>query len=237
MNTKIPIVALLASSAWLAVVPVANAATTVITNSYTAAAWTFGRSDAYPAPDSAGTQRNPNDGKLDCINPKWSAPTGTTFSAVRSGSCWNADFATSKVLIKTGDTVTYNVTPGTARGAWPSIWSFRNGGNEIDFFEYHSDFAKQVEFANHVNGHACYSQTVTPGQPYQITVKLTTKAVTWQSKGGYVLCRQPGLPAGWSSYLIVNMSVDSGMWSAAQGPPSAGVNSLSFRVNSLTVTR
>lgn len=209
----------------------------VISAPFTSNNWTFGRTSAFPGPDASGTQRNPTDGKLDCLNPKWSAPTGTTFQAVRSGSCWNADLATSKVLVKTGDKITYNVTPQAQKGSWPAIWTWKDGGNELDLFEYHGDFPKQVEFANHVTHQSTYRQNVTPGGPYQVTVTLGTKAVTWQSKSGYVMYTAKGLPANWSSYLIVSMSVDNGMYSAAQGPPTATEKTLSMKVNSLTVTR
>jgi hypothetical protein len=43
--------------------------------------------------------------------------------------------------------------PEGARGAWPAIWTWRAGGQEIDVFEYHPDV---LELSNHVNSGCHY---------------------------------------------------------------------------------
>lgn len=204
---------------------------------FTATSWTFGSTSAFPGPDASGTQRNPTDHKQDCLNPSWSAPADHyTFEATKDTAlhCWKTDLATSKVLVRTGDKITYNVTPQAQQGAWPAIWTWKDGGNELDLFEYHGDHPNRVEFANHVTGESTFNIKTAPGRPYQITVTLGTDHVSWRSVNGYLMYQTKGLPANWSSYLIVSMSVDNGTWHVA---PSATQTHLFMKVNSLQVTR
>lgn len=53
----------------------------------------------------------------------------------------------------------------TALGAWPAIWTWRDGGQEIDVFEYHPDNPDLLELSNHVRSahHYYRDEAVRPG--------------------------------------------------------------------------
>ena len=108
---------------------------------------------------------NPNDNKLDWLS--------TTDVAVANGvatltaqpsphtlengkQAWTTGLLTTEgstegFQVKTNDYVETRVQLPTGTGAWPALWTWQNGDDEIDSFEYHPDNPNLLELTNHVN--------------------------------------------------------------------------------------
>lgn len=211
-----------------------------------ASQWTVGRTSSYPG---SSPQTNPGDYKSDRISPSISAPDADgTFKAVRNGSYWDADLVTTEYApgnfqARVGDSLTATVTLNAVKGAWPAIWTWSTGSlqglpghGEVDLFEYHGENASVLEFTNHVTSGASYpSGVVQSGVPFELRVDFDAAGVKF-FVNGTLKFTAGGLPANWKSNLIVNMSVASAS-NPYHGPPAAGVNTLSFKVQNLRVWR
>jgi hypothetical protein len=204
--------------------------------------WTPGRTSAYPPPDTHGRQCNRPNGKLDCISPTWSAPTAGTFTAHRvSAARWDADEATTEFSprhfqVRTGDEVRARVTLRADSGAWASLWTWPH---EVDLFEHHAAHPTTLELANHSN-RAGYSpkgsyricdHLIKPGTAFTLDVRLLATGIQWRVNGRLVFTSD-GLPTTWKSYLIVNLSIDSG-----ERAPTKSATDASFTLAHLTVLR
>lgn len=186
-----------------------------------AAHWTVGRTSAYPG---NSPQTNPTDNKLDRLSPTAKAPiAGRLTAQKRSDGLWDTDLVTTEFSekgfqAKAGDELSALVTVYQQQGAWPAIWTWKDGRNEVDAFEYHPDNPTLLEFTNHTNTSGPYfsyaNGAVKPGRPFLLTTKFLTTGVEWWVDGVKIFTGTP-VPANWSAYLIANMSVSAGKYHPA----------------------
>ncbi|WP_394845267.1 hypothetical protein LZC95_50595 [Pendulispora brunnea] len=207
--------------------------------------WTVGRSSSYPG------ATNPGDNKLDYISASNAPDADGTFRAIkRSDGKWDADLVTTeysqkKFELKPGDELDATVTLGPELGAWPAIWTWgkdlssgvQPGHGEVDLFEYHPDNVDLLELSNHVSdGHLDYrnSNNVKPGKPFDLKVIFGRSSVDWYINGASIFKDGKGVPANWTAYPIVNISVCAGQYHPA--PPSS-LSSMSYKVTNFRVYR
>ncbi|GAA1068948.1 hypothetical protein GCM10009665_74750 [Kitasatospora nipponensis] len=202
--------------------------------------WVAGRSSAYP---HLGPTNRP-DHKLDYLSRAY-CPGGVFAATRRPGSSlWNTNLLTTEgspqgFQLRTGDLLQAEVVLPTGLGAWPAIWTWRDGGNEVDVFEYHPDHPDLLEVTNHVGGGYRYwhgaAAGVAPGATVELRTSFGADSVDWYANGALVYSDQHGVGAGWHAYLIVNLSVSDGTYHPA--PPTLGPHRLSWTCRSLQVSR
>ncbi|MFE4398436.1 MULTISPECIES: beta-glucanase [Streptomycetaceae] len=202
--------------------------------------WIAGRSSAYPRMGPT----NRSDHKLDYLSRDY-CPDGQ-FTAVRrhSGGLWSCSLLTTEgspdgFQLRAGDVLSASVTLPVELGAWPAIWTWRDGGNEVDVFEYHPDNPDLLEISNHVRGGFRYwhgaSAGIGPGATFGLRVVLGANSVDWYVEDELVYADLHGVGAAWHAYLIVNMSVADGTYH--DRPPYGGPDRLSWVCHSLQVER
>jgi hypothetical protein len=200
--------------------------------------WVAGRSWAYPD----GGPTNPGDDKLDHLtaDPAYSR-TGTFRATRRSDGLWDTGLLTTEgsaegFMVRTGDRLEARVKLPVGLGAWPAIWTWRDGGNEVDAFEYHPDNPDLLELTNHVRhaGSYVHDDAVRPGTTVDLAVTFGRRDVVWQLNGHEVFADGRGVGAHWHAYLIVNLSVCAGRY---HPPPEPTTHELSYEVESLIVRR
>ncbi|MDL4773712.1 hypothetical protein [Actinomadura xylanilytica] len=143
--------------------------------------------------------------------------------------------------VRTGDVVAARVRlPDAETGAWPGVWTWRHGRNEIDIFEWHADRPGTLEFVNHVKGSAKFwhSRLVKRGSWLDIAVRLGAKRVTWyvgRPPGPLhaVFRDRVGVGPRFHSYLVAGLAVDDG---SIHARPDSD-RPFSFQIASLTVHR
>lgn len=192
--------------------------------------WVLNSTSSYPnnGPD------NPGDHKVDYFdNTKYAqsggnavftaADAGFTISGFPQGGsleAWKTAFITSEgasngFQVQTGDYLEGKfLLPGNA-GAWPALWTWRNGNNEIDVFEYHPDNPNLLEFNNHVNEAGTYytnTTTVRPNTWVTIGTLLGATSCDWYVNGTKVWSDLTGVGNGWSSYINLNLSLSDGFY-------------------------
>jgi hypothetical protein len=200
--------------------------------------WVAGRSWAYPG----GGPTNPGDDKLDHLTADpGHARTGTFRATRRADGLWDTGLLTTEesaegFMLRTGDRLDAAVRLPTGLGAWPAIWTWRDGGNEVDVFEYHPDHPDLLEFSNHVRGGGSYvrDDAVRPGGVVDVSVTFGRDDVTWRLNGRQVCADGRGVGPHWQAHLIVNLSVCGGRY---HPPPEATATELSYEVRSLVVHR
>lgn len=117
------------------------------------------------------------------------------------------DFLLTHVKLPTGNS-----------GAWPGFWTWKDGKNEIDIFEWHSDNPHKLELTNHVNPAGFIYEDkslIGPGKWIYIGTKIGEHSNTWyvgssEDNLKAVYSDHTGVGPNWSAYLIANLSVDSG---------------------------
>ncbi|CAL9338566.1 beta-glucanase [Streptomyces sp. enrichment culture] len=200
--------------------------------------WVAGRSWAYPN----GGPTNRRDDKLDHLtaDPGYSR-TGTFRATRRSDGLWDAGLLTTEesddgFMVRTGDRLETRVRLPVDVGAWPAIWTWRDGGNEIDVFEYHADNPDLLELSNRVRGSSSYvrDDAVRPGGVVELGVVLGRDSVDWWLNGRQVFADGRGVGPDWHASLIVNLSVCAGRHHPR---PDPAVDELSYEVQSLVVHR
>ncbi|RDG36374.1 LamG domain-containing protein [Streptomyces corynorhini] len=200
--------------------------------------WAAGRSWAYPD----GGPTNPGDDKLDHLVPdaRYSR-TGTFRAARRPDGDWDTGLLTTEgspggFTVRTGDVLETRVRLPTALGAWPAIWTWRDGGNEIDVFEYHPDQPRLLELSNHVRGASrSYGHpSIGPGAWVDLKVEFRSRTVIWWVNGALAFADGRGVGPGWYASLIVNLSVCAGRYHPAPDPAET---TMSYEVASLRVLR
>jgi hypothetical protein len=154
---------------------------------------------------------------------------------------WNAGLLTTEgsrdsFTVRTGDLLQTRVRLPQEVGAWPAIWTWRDGGNEVDVFEYHPDNPDVLELSNHVrgSGHEFRHPAVHPGAWVAVSAEFGADSVTWGVNGARVFADGVGVGDGWFAHLIVNMSVSAGEYHPAPWP---AIRSMSYEVSDLRVYR
>lgn len=215
------------------------------TNFNDPAKWNVGKTSSYPGTGPT----NPGDNKLDHISPA-SAPTGGVFTADRrADGRWDTDLVTTEYVpgggfeLKPGDSVVSRVTLHADQGTWPALWTWgrdlatgvQPGHGEVDLFEYHGDNPRLLELSNHTRGTSTYlDNLVTPGVPFDLRVDIELTTVDFYVNGTLVWSDQRGVPANWTAWPIVNISVVAGQYHPA---PAAGQTHMEYRVDGYRVYR
>ncbi|MFF9851279.1 beta-glucanase [Streptomyces litmocidini] len=200
--------------------------------------WVAGRSWAYPD----GGPTNPGDNKLDHLveDPSYSR-TGTFRATRRSDGFWDAGLLTTEgsaegFQVRAGDVLEARVRLPEETGAWPAIWTWLDGGQEVDVFEYHPDNPDLLELSNRVRGRYLYFRdpAVRPGAWVDLRVEFGARSVVWWVNGARVFADRRGVGRSWRAHLIVNLSVCAGRYHPA---PDPDVSEMSYEVAELRVYR
>ncbi|WP_137994923.1 beta-glucanase [Streptomyces vilmorinianum] len=200
--------------------------------------WVAGRSWAYPN----GGPINPDDNKLDHLveDPSYSR-TGVFRATRRPDGRWNAGLLTTEgsaegFLVRAGDTLEARVRLPVENGAWPAIWTWLDGGQEIDVFEYHPDNPDLLELSNRVRGGHLYYRhpSIRPGAWVDLRVELGARSVVWWVNGEQAFADRRGVGRTWRAHLIVNLSVCAGRYHPA---PDPAATEMSYEVTELRVYR
>ncbi|MEU0053774.1 beta-glucanase [Streptomyces sp. NPDC006309] len=203
-----------------------------------AAQWVAGRSWAYPG----GGPVNPGDDKLDYLVPYADYSRSGVFRAGRRpDGRWNTGLLTTEgseegFTVRPGDVLEARVRLPEEIGAWPAIWTWRDGDQEIDVFEYHPDNPDLLELTNHVHGANRYLRdgAVFPGAWIELRTEFGPRSVVWWLNGAQVFSDGRGVGHHWYAYLIVNLSVCGGRY---HPPPEPGTTEMSYEVADLVVRR
>ncbi|AZK98265.1 beta-glucanase [Streptomyces sp. SID5473] len=203
-----------------------------------ASQWVAGRSWAYPG----GGPENPGDNKLDHLVEDPAYSRGGVFRATRrEDGKWDAGLLTTEgseegFMVRAGDVLEARVKLPVEMGAWPAIWTWRDGGQEIDVFEYHPDNPDLLELSNRVRGGQRYYRdpAIEPGGWVDLLVELGARSVVWWVNGRRVYADYRGVGRRWQAYLIVNLSVCAGRYHPA---PDPAVSEMSYEVEGLVVRR
>ncbi|ALO05828.1 Beta-glucanase/Beta-glucan synthetase [Streptomyces venezuelae] len=202
------------------------------------AQWIAGRSWAYPD----GGPVNPGDNKLDHLveDPAYSR-SGVFRATRRRDGLWDAGLLTTEgspegFQVRAGDSLEARVRLPEETGAWPAIWTWRDGGQEIDVFEYHPDNPDLLELSNRVRGTHRYhrSPSVRPGGWVNLRTEFGARSVVWWLDDVRVFADGRGVGRGWHAYLIVNLSVCAGRYHPV---PDADTDEMSYEVRDLRVFR
>ncbi|MEU7070130.1 beta-glucanase [Streptomyces narbonensis] len=200
--------------------------------------WVAGRSWAYPD----GGPVNPGDNKLDHLveDPAYSR-SGVFRATRRRDGLWDAGLLTTEgspqgFQVRAGDSLEARVRLPEENGAWPAIWTWRDGGQEIDVFEYHPDNPDLLELSNRVRGAHRYhrSPSVSPGGWVKLRTEFGARSVVWWLDDVRVFADGRGVGRSWHAYLIVNLSVCAGRYHPA---PDADTDEMSYEVRDLRVFR
>ncbi|MBD0707829.1 MULTISPECIES: beta-glucanase [unclassified Streptomyces] len=200
--------------------------------------WTAGRSWAYPG----GGPTNPGDNKLDHLvdDPAYSR-AGLFRATRRPDGNWDSGLLTTEgspegFMLQPGDVLEARVRLPEQTGAWPAIWTWLDGGQEIDVFEYHPDNPDLLELSNRVRSRYRYyrSPEVCPGAWIDLRVAFGSRNVAWWVNGVRVFDDRRGVGRAWRAHIIVNLSVCAGRYHPA---PDEATTEMSYEVASLRVYR
>ncbi|MEV5874290.1 glycoside hydrolase family 16 protein [Streptomyces sp. NPDC052101] len=175
---------------------------------------------------------NPDDNKLDWLDPAdVTASNGVaTFTAQPSShtlengkQAWTTGLLTTErssegFQVKTGDYAETRVKLSSGTGAWPALWTWKDGNGEIDSFEYHPDHPNLLELTNHITSGSDYytdSGAVKPGEWVTIGTHYGANSVDWYVNGKKVYSDGHGVGSTFSAYLILNLSVSAGQYHPA----------------------
>jgi hypothetical protein len=197
-----------------------------------------GRSWAYPH----GGPVNPRDNKLDHLvsDPAYSRD-GVFRARRRADGLWNTGLLTTEgseeaFTVRTGDVLDVSARLPEGAGAWPAVWTWRDGGNEVDVLEYHPDSPGLLELSNHVGGTSYDHRdpALEPGSRVSVRTEFGARSVVWWVNGHRAFADDQGVGRGWEAYLIVNLSVSAGRYHPAPDPSRTA---LAFEVGRLRVHR
>ncbi|MDO0929271.1 family 16 glycosylhydrolase [Streptomyces sp. TG1A-8] len=200
--------------------------------------WVAGRSWAYPD----GGPVNPGDDKLDHLVPDADhSRTGVLRATRRPDGRWDTGLLTTEgseegFTVRSGDVLETRVRLPRETGAWPAVWTWRDGDQEVDVFEYHPDNPDLLEFANHVHGggHHFRDPAVRPGAWVDLRTEFGARSVAWWVNGARVFADRHGVGPAWHAFLIVNLSVCAGRHHPR---PDPGAREMSYEVSRLVVRR
>ncbi|WP_369366306.1 hypothetical protein AB5L52_25045 [Streptomyces sp. CG4] len=175
---------------------------------------------------------NPDDNKLDWLDPSDVTTSNgvATFTAqpsshtLESGKqAWTTGLLTTEgsgegFQVKTGDYAETRVELPSGTGAWPALWTWKDGNGEIDSFEYHPDNPNLLELSNRITpGSDDYANSgaVAPGQWVTIGTYYGANSVDWYVNGQKVYSDGHGVGSAFSAYLILNLSLSAGQYHSA----------------------
>jgi hypothetical protein len=200
--------------------------------------WVAGRTWAFPG----GGPTNPGDNKLDYLvtDPSYSR-TGVFRATRRPDGRWDAGLLTTEgsdegFMVRSGYVLETRVRLPEGIGAWPAIWTWLDGDQEIDVFEYHPDNPDLLELSNRVNSAYRYHRdpSIAPGGWVDLRVEFGARSVVWWVNGSRVFADRRGVGRRWRAHLIVNLSVCAGRYHPAPGPEAT---EFSYEVAFLRVFR
>ncbi|GAA4871881.1 family 16 glycosylhydrolase [Kitasatospora terrestris] len=207
--------------------------------------WTGDKSSAYRYGN-----HNPDDNKLDWLTTSGVQVSGgvATFTAKPSShtlengkQAWDTGLLTTEYSsqgfqVKTGDYAETRVKLPAGTGAWPALWTWKNGNGEIDSFEYHPDNPNLLELTNHVKSGSKYytdASAIAKDQWVTIGTYYGADSVDWYVNGKKVFSDGTGVGTGWSAYLILNLSLSAGQYH----PAASGSAPISFAADWVRVYR
>ncbi|MFE1460563.1 beta-glucanase [Streptomyces nigra] len=207
--------------------------------------WVGDRTSAYRYCD-----HNPDDNKLDWLDPHCvtvcdsvatfaAAPCGRTLEnglpAWRTGLL-TTEYSAEGFQVRTGDHIETRVLLPSATGAWPALWTWKDGANEVDSFEYHPDNPHLLELSNHVLGATSYHTdggSIAPDTWVTVGTTYGERCVEWFVNGERVYADDTGVGRDWSAYLILNLSLCAG----EHHPAPRGPAPITFGVDYVRVHR
>ncbi|REE98547.1 family 16 glycosylhydrolase [Thermomonospora umbrina] len=196
---------------------------------------------------------NPNGFKLDALTPAALAVGGgalrVTAAPLPDGR-WSTGLLTTGdscdsggrgFTVRAGDVVVARARlPEAGTGAWPAIWTWRDGGNEVDVFEWHADRPGTLEFVNHVRGGYRYweSPMVRAGAWLYFAVDIRRHRTTWYVGTAPETMRvahsdRRGVGRRFRAHLVISLSADDGRLHTRPD----GEERLTFAVDYLRVHR
>ncbi|QKW22750.1 family 16 glycosylhydrolase [Kitasatospora sp. NA04385] len=207
--------------------------------------WTGDRSSAYRY-----GSHNPDDNKLDWLAPSAVTVSGgaATFTATPSAhtlengkQAWDTGLLTTEYSkdafqVRTGDYIEARVKLPAGNGAWPALWTWKDGNNEIDSFEYHPDNPNLLELSNRIRSGLKYhtdANAIAPDRWVTIGTYYGADSVDWYVNGAKVFSDGTGVGANWSAYPILNLSLSAGQYH----PAASGSAPVSFSADYLRVYR
>ncbi|MFH0519520.1 beta-glucanase [Streptomyces sp. M41] len=207
--------------------------------------WVGDRSSAYRYCD-----HNPDDNKLDWLSPDCVTVSDgiATFTATPADRilengrrAWHTgllttEYSAESFQVRTGDYVETRVRLPSGTGAWPALWTWKDGENEVDCFEYHPDNPHLLELSNHVNCSSTYhtdADAIAPDRWVTIGTRYGARSVEWYVNGGLAGRDDAGVGHDWSAYLILNLSVCAGQYHPAPCAPAP----ITFAVDYVRVYR
>ncbi|MFF4255097.1 hypothetical protein ACFY1L_28205 [Streptomyces sp. NPDC001663] len=193
---------------------------------------------------------NPDDNKLDWLDQGKVTTSGgiATFTAQPSShtlengkQAWATGLLTTEgssggFQVKTGDYAETRVKLPSGSGAWPALWTWKDGNGEIDSFEYHPDNPNLLELTSHVTSGSDYytdSGAIAPGQWVTIGTHYGADSVDWYVNGKKVYSDGHGVGSNFSAYLILNLSVCAGQYH----PAPSGSTPLTMQADYVKVYR
>ncbi|MGW4646966.1 glycoside hydrolase family 16 protein [Kitasatospora sp. NPDC004289] len=193
---------------------------------------------------------NPDDDKLDRIDPDKVAvkdgaavfsATASNFTLPNGRKAWDTglittEYTSERFMVKTGDYAETRILMPKEMGAWPALWTWHQGGSEIDSFEYHPDNPNLLELTNHVNPAQKFwndHTAVKPGEWTTIGTYYGADSVDWYVNDVKVFSDRTGVGPRWSAYLILNLSLCSGDYH----PSPKGPGTVSFASDYVRVYR
>ncbi|MBV6696109.1 beta-glucanase [Kitasatospora aureofaciens] len=135
----------------------------------------------------------------------------------------SCDTGGSGAEVRTGDLLLAQVRlPAANTGAWPALWTWRDGRNELDVFEWHADRPDTLEFVNQVHsGTGQYtSPDIAAGGWLWIGARFGAENTTWYvgtAPDALHPVYQDGTGVGedFAAYVVLSLSVNNGVYHTA----------------------
>jgi hypothetical protein len=173
---------------------------------------------------------NPNAWKLDRLTTSaLSTASGhlVITATRRPDGAWNTGLLTTGdscssggngTQVRTGDFLLAHMRlPQADTGTWPALWTWRDGHNEVDVFEWHADRPESIEFVNHVrSGDTVFTAPcVGAGKWIYIGARFGADNTTWyigtdRNRLTAAFADHTGVGPDFAAYPILNLSVNDG---------------------------
>jgi hypothetical protein len=196
-----------------------------------------GRTWGWQSAAYAQCTSNPGHYKLDLLTTTELSKAGgrlTITASPRPDGQWNTGLLTtgdscgsggSGTQIRSGGMLLAHVRlPREGSGTWPGLWTWRDGHNEMDVFEWHADFPGTIEFANHVlppgSGHLYSGPEVGAGRWLWVGALFGATSVSWYvgTDLDHLVCPfadRLGVGPDFAAYPVFDLAVDDGNFHAA----------------------